>query len=116
MIDENIPLMSVRALRRLGHDVCDVRGTPQEGAVDQAIWEMAQREKRALATTDKGFARYRDEAHYGILIICLRKPNRHRIHQRVMQAIAEFAPEDWPGLLVVMRDNVRTVWRAPGGV
>ena len=54
--DENIPLMTVEALRALGHDVLDIRGTVDEGMPDDNIWEKAQREKRMLITTDKGFA------------------------------------------------------------
>jgi len=67
--DENIPLMTVEALRALGHDVLDIRGTVDEGMPDDNIWEKAQREKRMLITTDKGFADCRDQQHCGILEI-----------------------------------------------
>ena len=30
-VDEHIPLMTVRALQDLGHDVRDIRGTADEG-------------------------------------------------------------------------------------
>jgi len=79
-VDEHIPLMTVRALRDMGHDVRDIRGTADEGMPDDALWEMTQREGRLLITTDKGFTHYRTAQHYGILIIRLHKPNRHRIH------------------------------------
>ncbi len=52
--DENIHLMTVGALRALGHVVLDIRGTVDEGMTDDNIWEKAQREKRMLITTDKG--------------------------------------------------------------
>lgn len=51
----------------------------------------------------------------GILIVLLRQPNRAKIHKRVMQAIAQFKAEEWPGLLVVMRDAVQSVSRAKKG-
>ena len=63
-VDENIPLMTVAALRALGHDVRDIRGTPDEGLRDGALWEVAQREERLLITTDKGFAHYRMGPHH----------------------------------------------------
>jgi len=110
-VDENIPLMTVRALREMGHDVIDIRGTVDEGMADDALWEIIQREGRLLITTDKGFTKYRGELHHGILIVRLRQPNRRKIHQRVMQAMTRFATEEWPGLLVVMRDVVQSVWR-----
>jgi predicted nuclease of predicted toxin-antitoxin system len=83
-VDENIPLMTVQALREMGHDVLDIRGTPNEGMTNEALWEMIQREGRILITTDKGFTQHRDEPHHGILIVRLRQPNRWKIHQRVM--------------------------------
>jgi predicted nuclease of predicted toxin-antitoxin system len=110
-VDENIPLMTVRVLREMGHDVRDIRGTADEGMTDDALWETVQREGRLLITTDKGFTQHRYELHHGILIVRLKQPNRHKIHQRVMQAMAHFAAEEWVGLLVVMRDVVQSVWR-----
>jgi|SRR6266446_5714731 predicted nuclease of predicted toxin-antitoxin system len=112
LVDEHIPLMTVRALRLLHHDVQDIRGTPDEGMQDDALWAMAQREARLLITTDKGFAQYRRVPHYGVLIIRLRRPNRHKIHTRIMQAVMRFPEEEWPGLLVVMRDVAQSTWRA----
>lgn len=113
-VDEHIPLMTVRALRDLGHDVRDIRGTADEGMQDEDLWEMVQREERLLITTDKGFTHYRTAPHYGILVVRLRKPNRHRIHHRIMQAIAQFTETEWPGLLVVMRDIAQSMWRSQG--
>jgi predicted nuclease of predicted toxin-antitoxin system len=113
-VDEHIPLTTVRTLQDLGHDVRDIRGTADEGMQDEDLWELVQREERLLITTDKGFTHYRTAHHYGILVVRLRKPNRHRIHHRIMQAMAQFAEAEWPGLLVVMRDVAQSVWRIQG--
>ena len=113
-VDEHIPVMTVRALAFMGHEIRDIRGTPDEGIQDDALWEMVQREKRLLITTDKGFTQYRTSAHYGILIVRLRQPNRHKIHQRIMQAVRQVAETDWPGSLVIMRDKVQSTWRTMG--
>ena len=111
-VDEHIPLMTVQALHLMGHDVRDIRGTPNEGMQDDALWEMAQREARLLITTDKGFMHYRTVSHYGVLIILLRQPNRHEIHQRIMQALGQFDDAEWPDLLVVMRDIAQRTWHS----
>ena len=111
LVDENVPMMTVQQLRDEGHNVLDIRGTPDEGMEDETLWQMTQREKRLFITTDKGFSQYRNEKHHGILIIRLRQPNRQKIHQRVMQAITQFQEKDWSGLLVVMRDAVQSSWR-----
>ena len=113
-VDEHIPLMTVRALQALGHDIRDIRGTVDEGMEDEELWELVQGEERLLISTDKGFTRYRATRHYGILIVQLRQPNRHRIHQRIMQAMARFTEGEWPGLLVVMRDVAQSIWRNQG--
>ena len=112
VVDEHIPLMTVQALQEIGHEVYDIRGTPDEGMQDNKLWMMVQRQRCLLITTDKGFAQYRTVSHHGVLIIRLRQPNRHRIHHRIMQGMAQFAETDWPGLLVVMRDRVQSNWRA----
>ena len=110
-VDENIPLVSVTALKDLGHDVLDIRGTHEEGLPDPLLWQKVQNEKRLLITTDKGFTGQRAELHHGILIIRLRQPNELKIHSRIMQAINQYSESEWKGFLVIMRDSVQSVWR-----
>ena len=97
LVDENIPSITVNELRTLGHDVLDVRGTPQRGMEDDELWRLAQADQRLLITTDKGFAEHRDEAHHGILVIRLRQPNEQRIHARAMAGFRQFKESDWRG-------------------
>ncbi len=111
LADENIPLMSVKQLQQMGHNVLDIRGTADEGMSDELLWNKACQEKRLLITTDRGFARYRDMKHYGLLIVALRRPNRLKINERVIEAVKLFSPEKWQGLLVVMRDKAMSTWR-----
>ena len=112
LVDENIPLVTALALRESGHDVLDIRGTTDEGMHDDPLWRKSQSEGRMLITTDKGFARHRDEPHHGPLIVRLRQPNRIRIHQRIMLAVSQTPAEEWPELMVVMRDTAQSIWRA----
>lgn len=112
LVDENIPLMTVQALRESGHDVLDIRGSADEGSADWSLWGIAQQQKRLLISTDKGFASHRDEFHWGMLIVRLRQPNREKIHRRVMRATNQFSADQWRGLLVTMRDVARSVWRS----
>jgi predicted nuclease of predicted toxin-antitoxin system len=113
LVDENIPLKTVAALNGNGHDVLDVRGTPEQGVDDATLWQIAQRQKRLLVTTDKGFAQRRYEPHHGVVIVRLRQPNRERIHRRVMDAVTLVPEHDWNRLLVTMRDRLHSLWR-PG--
>ena len=111
-VDENIPLVTVSELSKLGHDVLDIRGTANQGIPDDLLWALVQNERRILITTDKGFVQYRGESHYGILVVRLRQPNEQKINERVMQAINQFSEDEWVGLVVVMRDMVQSVWKA----
>jgi predicted nuclease of predicted toxin-antitoxin system len=111
LVDENIPLMTVARLREVGHDVKDVRGTLDQGLRDPELWALALGQARLLITTDKGFTERRREGHAGILVVRLRQPNRHKIHSAVLLAMERFAEEEWPGLLVVMRDQTMSVSR-----
>jgi predicted nuclease of predicted toxin-antitoxin system len=111
-VDENIPLDTVEGLSNLGHDVLDIRGTIDQGISDDVLWKMVQAEQRLLITTDKGFVQYRNERHAGILVVRLRQPNARKIHERVIQAMAQFPETEWAGMVVVMRDVVQSVSRA----
>jgi len=113
--DENIPKRTVVALRAQGHVVTDMRESQDKGANDDRVWALAQQERALLVTTDKGFARRRTPAHHGILVIRLRQPNRERIHERVMHAMAHFAESSWPGRTVVVRDHAQSVRRSIPG-
>lgn len=108
-VDENIPLMTVNELKRLGYDIRDIRGSEEEGLPDAELWKTAQEENRLLITTDKGFAQYWECCHSGILIIRLRQPNRYRIHQRVMLALNRFSEVEWQGMTVTMRDKTMNI-------
>jgi predicted nuclease of predicted toxin-antitoxin system len=106
--------MTVDALRALGHDVKDVRGTSNQGVPDSDLWALALAEARALVTTDKGFTEYRGVPHHGIPIVRLRQPNRQKIHHAVMYVIERFPDAEWPNLLVVARDTTMSTSRAGG--
>lgn len=111
-VDENIPTTTVTKLREQGHDVLDIRGTSDQGIPDQKLWQKAVEQKRLLITTDKGFSEHRDERHYGILIIRLKQPSRVKIHQRILHALKRYATDQWPGLMVVMRDTFQSTWKS----
>ena len=35
-----------------------------------------------------------------------------KIHKRVMQALKKYSEKNWPGLMVVMRDSVQSMWKS----
>ena len=56
LIDENVPLLVARVLRRLGHD-CFVVAETAHQAVDPDLMARARAEERVLVTFDADFSR-----------------------------------------------------------
>ena len=110
-VDENIPKITVRELKAREHNVVDIRNTEQEGIPDKEVWANAQEQKRLLITTDKGFFQYRNVTHFGIIIIRLKKPNRIKIHERILYAITRLPESDWQNKIVMIKDNVLSSWK-----
>jgi len=102
LVDENITSITVVALKEMGHDVLDLRGTAR-------LWAVAQGEHRLLIMTDKGFGSRRHEKHSRVIVVHLRQPNRLRIHQRVMTALKRFSSSEWEGTTLMLRDHVQSV-------
>ena len=111
LVDEDVPPNAIHALLELGHNVKDIRQTSIQGLADTDLWNLALSERRMLITTDKGFTERRDDNHAGILVIRLRQPNRHKICNAVLLAMKRFTSQQWPGLLVVMRDQTMSISR-----
>ncbi len=116
LVDENIPRITVMSLANLGHDVRDIRGTPAQGASDEELWKIAQSEQRLLITTDKGFSARRNSEHAGMLIVRLSQPNKKRIHDRVLKALAGSDEDEWPDQILIVRDRIQSRWRGPQNV
>jgi len=111
LADENIPLVTIESLRTFGHDVLSLHDSGRKGMKDTPVWSIVQNEQRLLVTTDKGFARHRNERHYGILVVRLRKPNLMKIDERVLAALSEIPEQEWPGLLLTIRDTTKAAWK-----
>ncbi len=111
LVHENIPRSTVVRLRELGHDVLDIRGTPREGMKDELLWELAQKEKRLLISTDRRFLRYWNVSHNGALVVLLSQAKLQTIHAKIMQTLDQFTPEEWRELLVVVRDTFQSIRR-----
>ena len=111
LVDENIPRPTVVRLRECGHDVLDIRGTPREGMKDELLWELAQKEKRLLISTDGRFLRYWNVSHSGALVVLLKQAKLWTIHEKIMRTLDQFTPEEWREQLVVVRDKFQSIRR-----
>ena len=107
-VDENIPMSVVTELKQQKNDVLDIRGAEDEGMEDELLWKKVKTEGRLFITTDKGFSQYREDDHFGIIIVTIKHPNSKKIFDRVFKALEQF--DSWQNRLVVMRDTVQSVW------
>ena len=72
LLDENIPIVAVRALRAAGHDVFSA-SQQAVGAADEALLARADAEHRLLITFDRDFGelavRWRRRAAGGVMLL-----------------------------------------------
>jgi predicted nuclease of predicted toxin-antitoxin system len=106
LANENVPLETVDALRRAGHDVTWLLEA-RSGSGDAAILATAQSEQRILLTFDKDFGelafRARLDAATGIVLLRLRMPSPAAVTARVLSAIE--SRDDWNGHFSVIEDD-----------
>jgi hypothetical protein len=91
--NENFPLATVEALRRLGHEVLTTMDAGQAGQAvpDQAVLDFATRDERALLTFNRrDFIRLHnaDPGHAGI-IACTYDPDFNALAARIHDALRD---------------------------
>ena len=107
-LDENFPKAGANLLTSRGHDVIDIRGTPDEGADDRYVFEKTQAEQAVFLTTDRDFYHtipHLNPRHYGIVVIALKQPDRNAILKRLTWFIDHFAAKDIRGRAYLLRDD-----------
>ena len=108
LLDENFPKASVELLQRAGHEVFDIRGTPDEGMEDEALFLKAQKLGATLLTTDRDFFHtvpHLYDSHRGVVVIALRKPNRSSILARLEWVLGNITQEDFRNRVFQLRDK-----------
>jgi predicted nuclease of predicted toxin-antitoxin system len=106
LANENVPRLTIEALRAAGHDVIWAR-TDMAGSSDEKILARGQAEGRILVTHDKDFGDLAFHAGLpakcGIILIRLGKLTPNAIAQRTVQVIG--GRTDWPGHLAVIDER-----------
>ena len=109
LANENFSPLLVETLREHGHDVAWVKEIAR-GSSDAAVLQRAQRERRVVATFDKGFGelafRWGLPADCGVLLMRIEGRNAKAVATRAAEAIESRA--DWSGLFAtITNDQVR---------
>lgn len=114
LLDENLPIRLVAALRALGHDVEHVYTKDLSGRPDPDVMALAQREERFLITLDRRFADARlftPGTHAGVLFVRLKHPARRALFEKVRSLFEAEDVESWRGRFVVASDRKLRVAR-----
>jgi predicted nuclease of predicted toxin-antitoxin system len=114
LANENVPRLTVEALRAAGHDVVWAR-IDMAGSGDEAVLSRAQTEGRILLTHDKDFGELAyhagSPATCGIILIRLAKLAPDAIVTRTVEAID--SRSDWAGHLSVIDERRVRMRRLP---
>jgi Domain of unknown function (DUF5615) len=98
LLDEMYPRLIAAELRRRGHDATSVHHTPGGGATDDAVFDHARAEGRAIVTENirdyRPLAQAIDEAHES--------------HSGLILTTAKRWPRHDPGALITALDDLLT--------
>lgn len=117
VIDEDLHRSLGEVLRKLGHEVFDVRDHGLRGKSDEDIFRFAQEKRAILFSGDLGFSnvlQFPPGSHAGIII--LRFPNEmptSAINTLVLASLALASEEDLTGNLVIISPGKVRVRRRP---
>ena len=107
-IDECLPGEIAELLSGIGHIVETVKDEDLTGCPDHSIWDLAQKEKRFLITTDLDFSdirRYVPGTHYGILLLRLSREGKNHMLTYFKRLVANFDFNEWSRCLVIANDH-----------
>ncbi len=85
IVDENVAISVVNALRNAGHDVKDVKEEKLYGISDKELLVLATKEKRIIITHDKDFLNM--ESGVGIILLRLKNQNPRNVIDLIIKVL-----------------------------
>ena len=118
IVDEDLPRSLFRDLLAAGFDTVDVRDVGLRGQSDEAVFDYAVRERRAVLTADVGFGnvlRFPLGKHAGIIVARFSNNiSSQQLSDAIVKALALLAEDDVFGnVIIVTSGNIR-IRRADG--
>jgi predicted nuclease of predicted toxin-antitoxin system len=104
IVDENVRSEACQFLKTSGHDVL----TPERGAEDCEIANIAQREKRIILTHNQHFADillFPPQEYAGIIRIKIHPPSAPIIINALKDFLAKFTAGQLKGKLVILEED-----------
>ncbi len=106
-IDENLPNDIIGILKAAGHEAFSVHQENMSGA-DASLASLVVREKLCLITLDLGFGdirTYPPAQYHGLIILRIKKQDKHAILSLVQRLIPLFETEAVTGRLWIVEDD-----------
>jgi predicted nuclease of predicted toxin-antitoxin system len=106
--DENFPKKAGDVLTRFGHSYIDIRGTEDEGLIDNDIFQLCKINNAIFLTTDKDFyhtVHILQKPHYGIVVIALKQPNGDKIIEKLTWFLNTFDIDNVDNKCYLILDN-----------
>lgn len=114
LVDENIALSTIKALRSHGEDVRDVRGSNLQGAKDVQLIAVARQEKRIILTHDKDFIGLFESQRLPFSVVVVRLPDiRSSLVERILVEFLDTVSQDSISerLIIIERFGARIITR-----
>ncbi len=108
LLDENLPIMTVKFLRELGHDVVGVHDESLVSQADEFIFAHARQSERVLVTYNADFIDLRALAgvhHSGIIRLRISNQRPHFAHPILRTALEQLQDRDLADTLVTVSDQ-----------
>jgi len=112
--DANVFVPMISGLRKMGHDILDLKEEGLENLSDPDLFRLAQNKRRILVTMDKDFSNillYPPGDHHGIIIVKLYRIKVFEATKIFLDAMNDINPEDIPTNLVIIDRNKTRIRR-----
>ena len=111
LTDANVFVPMVLGLRKMGHDIFDLKEEGLDYLSDPDVFRLAQDKGRILITMDKDFSNillYPPGDHHGIIIVKLYRLKVAEATKRFLDRMKDIDPEDISkNLVIIDRNKIR---------
>ena len=111
LIDADIPKSIFHLLKKIGHDVTDVRNSKFPGMSDDEVYNLAIKEQRIIITRDLDFSNilhYPPGEHCGIIILRVQMLSIEKMALLVKDMLNSITEEEVKGsLIIIQKDRYR---------
>ncbi len=108
LADENIAISLVKALRKVGYDVKDIKEEKMFGISDREVIAKAKEDERIILTHDKDFGNLLNfplQSHHGVILIRYRYQSPSYVIPRLMPLLGTLKNK-MKGSLTIITDNL----------